>query len=278
MFSILAPRKRIPPHGGPYKGVLRYHLALMVPEPADQCGHPRRRRRARTGTEGESLVFDDTCEHEAWNDTDGTRVVLFVDLMRPLRGVARRRSTRPSSRLIGFSPFIQDAKARHDAWEKRFEQARNRAGLTEVPEASGLGGSWSLSASTLDQRVGGLLEERRRVVDHEAQPDQTRAPWAPPARPPGSRTRRASSSSQRQRRTVDTSSRWRSGMVMIALSAGLTGTPRSVSRPTKHGDVGAQPRRHRSGSSRRMRSAASAAATEPGRVRRREDERVGRRA
>ena len=35
MFSIFAPHKRIPPHGGPYKGVLRYHLALVVPEPAD---------------------------------------------------------------------------------------------------------------------------------------------------------------------------------------------------------------------------------------------------
>jgi hypothetical protein len=30
-------------------------------------------------------------------------------------------------RLIGYSPFIQDAKARHNAWEKRFEQARNSA-------------------------------------------------------------------------------------------------------------------------------------------------------
>ena len=35
--------------------------------------------------EGKSLVFDDTFEHEAWNDTDETRVVLFVDVIRPLR-------------------------------------------------------------------------------------------------------------------------------------------------------------------------------------------------
>src|SRR5437660_12116805 len=36
-FSILGPRKHIPDHRGPYKGVLRYHLALMVPEPRDGC-------------------------------------------------------------------------------------------------------------------------------------------------------------------------------------------------------------------------------------------------
>ncbi len=39
MFSILAPGKRIPPHDGPYKGVLRYHLGLAVPDaPVEQVG------------------------------------------------------------------------------------------------------------------------------------------------------------------------------------------------------------------------------------------------
>jgi ornithine lipid ester-linked acyl 2-hydroxylase len=37
-FSILAPNKHIPEHTGKYKGVIRYHLALKVPEPADNCG------------------------------------------------------------------------------------------------------------------------------------------------------------------------------------------------------------------------------------------------
>jgi aspartyl/asparaginyl beta-hydroxylase (cupin superfamily) len=125
MFSIFAPHKRIPPHGGPYKGVLRYHLALMVPEPASECGI-RVGNDVRHWTEGKSLVFDDTWEHEAWNDTDGTRVVLFVDFKRPMSRVARALNE-TVLKLIGFSPFIQDAKARHNAWEKRFEQARTRA-------------------------------------------------------------------------------------------------------------------------------------------------------
>jgi len=125
MFSIFAPHKHIPPHGGPYKGVLRYHLGLMVPEPASECGI-RVGDDVRHWAEGKSLVFDDTWEHEAWNHTDGTRVVLFVDFKRPLSRTARLLNE-AVLRIIGFSPFIQDAKARHNAWERRFEQVRNRA-------------------------------------------------------------------------------------------------------------------------------------------------------
>jgi beta-hydroxylase len=124
-FSILAPGKKIPPHGGPYKGVLRLHLALRVPEPASACGI-RVREDVRTWEEGRCLVFDDTWEHEAWNDTDGTRVVLFVDFIRPLRPPAAWLN-QLVIRLIGFSPFVQDAKIRHNAWERRFEQIRGTA-------------------------------------------------------------------------------------------------------------------------------------------------------
>ena len=124
MFSILSPHKKIPPHGGPYKGVLRYHLGLLVPEPTDACGI-RVGGDVRHWAEGQSLVFDDTFEHEAWNDTDGVRVVLFVDVKRPLRGPARWLNE-VVLKGIGFSPFVQDAKARHNAWERRFEQLRSR--------------------------------------------------------------------------------------------------------------------------------------------------------
>jgi beta-hydroxylase len=39
----------------------------------------------RHWSEGQALIFDDTFNHEVWNDTDGYRVVLFVDFARPLR-------------------------------------------------------------------------------------------------------------------------------------------------------------------------------------------------
>jgi ornithine lipid ester-linked acyl 2-hydroxylase len=121
MFSILAPGKRIPPHDGPYKGVLRYHLGLVVPDaPVERVG-------IRVGgetagwSEGASLVFDDTYQHEAWNDTDETRVVLFVDVVRPLREPMRTVNA-AVIKAIGWSPFIQDAKRRHRDWERRYAE------------------------------------------------------------------------------------------------------------------------------------------------------------
>jgi aspartyl/asparaginyl beta-hydroxylase (cupin superfamily) len=123
-FSILSPGKHIEVHRGPYKGVLRYHLGLRIPDPADGC-RIRVDQDVRHWSEGESLIFDDTYEHEAWNDTDGVRVVLFVDFVRPLAF--------PTSlvnwvvlQAIAFSPFIGDAKRRHNDWEKTFESLKAR--------------------------------------------------------------------------------------------------------------------------------------------------------
>jgi ornithine lipid ester-linked acyl 2-hydroxylase len=83
MFSILAPQKHIPEHRGMWKGMLRYHLGLIIPGPAGSC-RIRVGQDIRTWDEGKSLVFDDSHLHEAWNDSDQYRVVLFVDVVRPL--------------------------------------------------------------------------------------------------------------------------------------------------------------------------------------------------
>jgi ornithine lipid ester-linked acyl 2-hydroxylase len=82
MFSILSPRKHIPPHRGPYKGVLRYHLGLIIPGNETNC-RIRVGNDVRCWKEGKSLIFDDSNEHEVWNETDSYRVVLFVDFVRP---------------------------------------------------------------------------------------------------------------------------------------------------------------------------------------------------
>ena len=77
--------------------------------------------------EGGSLLFDDGYRHHAWNDTDGVRVVLFVDVIRPLKAPADQLN-RALIWAIGRSPYISDARNRHDAWERRFEALRARAG------------------------------------------------------------------------------------------------------------------------------------------------------
>ena len=133
-FSILGPGKRLPPHVGPYRGVLRHHLALIVPEPRERCGI-RVGDQVRHWQEGSSLVFDDTYEHEAWNDTDGERVVLFLDIKRPLRAPVRWMND-GLIKAVSRSPFVKQARAQHVAREERFSAAWDAVvGKPEAPAA-----------------------------------------------------------------------------------------------------------------------------------------------
>lgn len=116
-FSVLSPGKHIPAHRGPYKGVLRVHLGLKVPEPREQC-RIRVDNEIRHWEEGECMIFDDRFEHEVWNDTDGERVVLFLDVERPLP-MALDVFNKGVLKAISLSPYIQDAKRRHIEWEKK---------------------------------------------------------------------------------------------------------------------------------------------------------------
>jgi aspartyl/asparaginyl beta-hydroxylase (cupin superfamily) len=80
MFSALAPKTQIPPHTGDTNARVVAHLPLIVPE---GCVY-------RVGFEqtrwevGKLLVFDDTIEHEARNDSEELRVVLIFDVWNPL--------------------------------------------------------------------------------------------------------------------------------------------------------------------------------------------------
>jgi aspartyl/asparaginyl beta-hydroxylase (cupin superfamily) len=131
MISILSPRKHILDHRGPYKGVLRYHLGLIVPEDAESC-RIRVGEDIRHWEDGKSLVFDDTFNHEVWNDTDETRVVLFVDVLRPLP-FPESAINRAIIKAIGYSPFVLDAKRNQEAWEQRFVERRSKARDVQAP-------------------------------------------------------------------------------------------------------------------------------------------------
>jgi aspartyl/asparaginyl beta-hydroxylase (cupin superfamily) len=79
LFSLLRPGVRIPPHTGYTNARLICHLPLIVPE---GCGL-RVGNEVRAWTTGETLIFDDSIEHEAWNSSDRLRVVLLFDIWRP---------------------------------------------------------------------------------------------------------------------------------------------------------------------------------------------------
>ncbi len=81
-FSILDPGKSVPEHEGPYRGYLRYHLALRVPthnppklvvNGQDYCWR-----------EGEAVLFDDSWPHSVVNSSAETRAVLIIDIRRPM--------------------------------------------------------------------------------------------------------------------------------------------------------------------------------------------------
>jgi beta-hydroxylase len=122
MFSILEPGKRIPPHRGPYNGVLRLHLGLIVPEPRERTAL-RVGPEQRHWEEGRALIFDDAYEHEAWNETDAVRVVLFVDFTRPLRFPASLLN-RLLLGLAVFTPFVREGGDNLRRWEQRFHGER----------------------------------------------------------------------------------------------------------------------------------------------------------
>ena len=94
MFSLLAPKTHIPPHTGVANVRLVAHLPLIVP---DGCGF-RVGATTREWEVGKVLIFDDTIEHEAWNDSDELRVVLIFDLWSPALEAAERNAV---AKMIG---------------------------------------------------------------------------------------------------------------------------------------------------------------------------------
>ena len=86
MYSVLAPHTKIPPHSSVTNARLVVHMPLIVPE---GCRF-RVGNEVRPWREGQAWVFDDTIEHEAWNDSDEYRVILMIDIWNPYLTIAER--------------------------------------------------------------------------------------------------------------------------------------------------------------------------------------------
>ncbi|HYD36789.1 MAG TPA: aspartyl/asparaginyl beta-hydroxylase domain-containing protein [Allosphingosinicella sp.] len=90
MFSILEPRTRIPPHTGSSNVRTTIHLPLVVPP---GCGF-RVGSESRRFEAGKAWAFDDTIEHEAWNESGEPRAILILDAWNPLLTDAERAAVR----------------------------------------------------------------------------------------------------------------------------------------------------------------------------------------
>ena len=86
VFSALQPHTHIPAHTGSSNVRLLTHLPLILPGPARfRVGNT-----VRDWKMGEAWVFDDTIDHEAWNDADQMRVILIFDIWNPYLSEAER--------------------------------------------------------------------------------------------------------------------------------------------------------------------------------------------
>lgn len=115
-FSILHPGKHIPAHRGIFKGIVRTHLGLVIPGKPGDC-------RMRVGEDiiqweaGKAVFFDDTYNHEVWNDSDGIRVVLLIDTKRPYRGLAAKINEFVINSITN-SVYVKEALQKNEDWEK----------------------------------------------------------------------------------------------------------------------------------------------------------------
>ena len=118
-FSILAPGTHIPAHRGVSKGLVTCHLGLIVPRDGDV--RMRVGSRVVRWAEGETLVFDDTYDHEVWNDTQGTRVVLLIQFERPLRNPGKWVAD-VFLGIVRRSAFVQEARRNILTWNAALKQ------------------------------------------------------------------------------------------------------------------------------------------------------------
>jgi aspartate beta-hydroxylase len=111
-FSFLGPRKHIPPHRGPIRGIIRFYMMLSMP--LTQDGTPAAVLRVadvehRLG-DGDYLLWDDTFEHEAWNTSEEVRIVLSLDVWRSRMPADMKLLTAALVRLVRLGIRVRGIK------------------------------------------------------------------------------------------------------------------------------------------------------------------------
>lgn len=120
-FSILDPGATIPPHRGVTRGLITCHLGVKIPKDAPNYWIEVEGQKTHWH-DGKWLVFDDCFVHQVANETDEMRVVLLVQVKRPMRFFGRLVHD-AWLWAIRKSPFVQDARKNFDKWEEAFATA-----------------------------------------------------------------------------------------------------------------------------------------------------------
>jgi aspartate beta-hydroxylase len=119
-ISILQPRVMIPSHTGYMKGVLRYMLPLQIPKNKQDCFLCLNKIKY-TWTEGEGVLWDDTYPHMVENNTDETRVVIYMDVKRKDLSWFGNMLFNFTQWLIKQSPVIKEEMSKQETQIKSFK-------------------------------------------------------------------------------------------------------------------------------------------------------------
>ncbi len=105
--SILPKKKAIPIHVGYSKGVMRYQLAIKIPEDRENvfiCVNGKK----YMWTDGEGVLFDDTYPHKVYNNTEEDRMILYMDVVRPKLPFIIDKLNRFINNLVANSSIVRN--------------------------------------------------------------------------------------------------------------------------------------------------------------------------
>ncbi|XP_055086142.1 aspartyl/asparaginyl beta-hydroxylase isoform X6 [Periophthalmus magnuspinnatus] len=91
-FSVMHPGTHVWPHTGPTNCRLRLHLGLVIPKTGCRI---RCTDSIREWEEGKVLIFDDSFEHEVWQDADSFRLIFIIDVWHPELTPYQRQTLSP---------------------------------------------------------------------------------------------------------------------------------------------------------------------------------------
>jgi aspartate beta-hydroxylase len=189
-LSILKPRTRIPPHFGNANHRLTVHLPLIVPA---GCG-VEVAGEARETRFGRLMIFDDSYEHSAWNDSEAARIVLIFEIWHPALSAAERSavasmlsrydllSQRRHALLASGAPMPEKAEAElaarvravhqtpddAEAWLRLVECLVRQQRLEEAAQAASIGADRAPDVRRLRGRTDANPELRSLAVQADA--------------------------------------------------------------------------------------------------------------
>jgi aspartyl/asparaginyl beta-hydroxylase (cupin superfamily) len=189
-LSILKPRTRIPPHFGLANYRLTVHLPLIVPA---GCGVAVAGE-ARETRFGRLMIFDDSYEHRAWNDSEAARIVLIFEIWHPALSAAERTAVagmlsrynrwtqRRHALLASGAPMPEKAEAElaarmrsidetpddSEAWLRLVECLVQQQRLEEAAQAASRGADRAPDIRRLRARADASPELRRLAVQADA--------------------------------------------------------------------------------------------------------------